>query len=162
MTPLAYLLAKADLSILPILLGSALFFCQTFFLVHHTSHSRFLPLFLSLFFSLSFGIAAVFAEHWLNRLAGLLQLRINRILSLFLLFFILLLGYLLLTSLLISSPMALVLARSSYSPESINLYVLQNSNCALALALASLLRRLFPLLRKADRGVIFQLHPSKH
>lgn len=161
-TFLTILFLKADKTALLVLLGPCLFLSQTFFLVHRAGHHLILPLFSSLIFCLFFGAAALFVEHWLDRLARIFRLRFNRILSLFLLFFILLVGYLLLTSSLISAPMTLVLRTCSFPPESVNLFSLQNTSCALALALVSWLRRLLPLLRKTDGQPMLHFRLTNH
>lgn len=155
-TILSSLRSMFDWSSCLVLLGPCLFLYQTFYIVQHAACFRaVLLLTLSLLFCLVFAATALLAEHWLDRLAGIFRLRCSRILSVFLLFFILLVGYLLLTSSLISAPMGLVLAKSSFSPASINRFALQNSNCALGLALLSWLRRLIPLVRKTQAQPAF-------
>ena len=161
-TLLTNLFFKADKTAFFLLLGPCLFLSQTFLLVHRAGHHLILPLFCSLIFCLFFCAASLFVEHWLDRLAKIFRLRFNRILSLFLLFFILLVGYLLLTSSLISAPMTLVLSACSFPPESVNLFSLQNSNCALALALVSWLRRLLPVLRKTDGQPMLHFRLTNH
>lgn len=160
--PLADLFSMVDRSSFLILLGPCLFVWQTFYFDQQAAHFRVLPLLCSLFPCLVFGAAALIAEHLLDRLAGLFRLRCNPMLSIFLLFFILLVGYLLLTSLLISTPMAFVLAKSSFSPGSINHFTLQNSSCALVLALGSWLRRLLSFMRKPDGHSMLHLRLSNH
>lgn len=159
---LSYFFSTVDRSSLPILFGSCLFVGQTFFLLQQTDPFRFLPLFFSLLSSLVFCGAALFVERWLDRLVGLFWLRFSRIIVIFLLFFILVVGYLLLASLLISTPMAFVLAKCSFSPEFVNRFALQNCNCALALALVSWLRRLLPLIRKTEGHPVLHLRFNDH
>lgn len=146
---LLLLFEMIDKSFFLILLGPIFFVCHALFFVCY-GLDRILLYFSSLLFCLLFGLAVLFAEHWLDRLTALFPLRFHRMLSLFLLFFILVVGYLLLTSCLISAPMGLVLGRGSFSSEIINLFTVQNSNCALLMALVSWFRRFPPLLRKAD------------
>lgn len=151
-----YFFAKETGLFFWVALGALLFAFQAFLPVYQ-NHLKILPLFCSLFLCLFFGAAALVIERWYDRLVRLFCLRLNCTLSLFLSFFILVVGYLLLASSLVSAPMAWVLDRSSFTPETITLFVLRSSNCALALALVSWLRRIPPLLRQKARQSLFPL-----
>ena len=75
----------------------------------------------------------------------------NRILSCFLLFFFIVLGYIVLTSLTVSLPMGWVLGRMGFGADAINVYSLQTSNCALALAVLTWLLQLPAIFSNNDR-----------
>ena len=102
---------------------------------------------VSFILALLFSFAVLLMLRWFSCLGRLLVSYCNRILSGFLLFFCVLLGYIILANLTVSLPMGWILEQNGFLSETIIIYSLQISNCALALAVLTWFRQLPFLIR---------------
>ena len=151
--PLQYLtLAPNEKVVGFLLLNFALFGGQTI-LFSYSSPVK-LPLIAGSFIlAILFSFPALALLRGVAVISRLLGRYCNRIQASFLLFFGIVLGYILLTSLSISMPMGWILEHHGFSREAVNSYSMQTSNCALTLAILTWLRQL-SILWKNDRAFL--------
>lgn len=111
---------------------------------------KWLVILASLLLVAFFSLVASSMLRWVASAGVVLGKRCNRILSCFLLFFLTVVGYLVLVNLAVSLPIGWIMACMGFSHDAINIYSLQTSNCAFALAVLTWLRFLPGLLRNVS------------